>query len=392
MQTPIPLIQPASASPASTAPKGTAPKAAAPAPEQQFQRTLSRQIEQRQALTQSQNQAQSKASDARTRADAKAAPAATPSKTAPATPAPQTTAPPAAPAEAKPAEASAKPDGDANDEHVDAATQPLSDMLMLVASLQQAATILKGQAADSQLADAGNASDRSATVLRGVGTASDKAALLLGADTGSDKAALLTAKPDSVDVKLAASLPSAATTLPKAGVLDAALPGTANLAMPTAQAALQITQAASAVTTDKLNGQVGSPAWDQQLGQKVIWMAAGGMQSATLTLNPPDLGPLQVVLNVSNDQATVNFTSNQPEVRQALEAAMPKLREMMGEAGVSLGHTSVSSGNASEDHGGARQESARQSGAATGDSALAQTISVPAARGTALQGMVDTFA
>jgi flagellar hook-length control protein FliK len=33
-------------------------------------------------------------------------------------------------------------------------------------------------------------------------------------------------------------------------------------------------------------------------------MVGSEEQTASLTLNPPDLGPLQVVLSVSNDQAT----------------------------------------------------------------------------------------
>ncbi len=53
------------------------------------------------------------------------------------------------------------------------------------------------------------------------------------------------------------------------------------------------------------------------------------------------LGPLQVVLNVSNDQASASFTAAQPEVRQALEAALPRLREMMSDAGVTLGSATV---------------------------------------------------
>ena len=99
-----------------------------------------------------------------------------------------------------------------------------------------------------------------------------------------------------------------------------------------------------ATPTTTLYSRVGTPAWDQQLGQKVIFMAAGGEQSATMELNPPDLGPLQVVLSVNKDQATAAFTSAAPEVRQALEAALPKLREMMGEAGIALANATVSSG------------------------------------------------
>jgi flagellar hook-length control protein FliK len=111
------------------------------------------------------------------------------------------------------------------------------------------------------------------------------------------------------------------------------------------QANAATTQAANAVASNQLQARVGSQAWDQQLGQKVVWMVAGGDQSATLTLNPPDLGPLQVVLNVSNDQASASFTAAQPEVRQALENALPKLKEMMSEAGIQLGQASVSAGD-----------------------------------------------
>lgn len=92
----------------------------------------------------------------------------------------------------------------------------------------------------------------------------------------------------------------------------------------------------------RLAPSVGTAAWGQALGDKLVWMAAGTQQTASLTLNPPNLGPLQVVLNISNDQATASFFSAQPEVRQALEAAFPRLREMMNEAGIQLGQATVS--------------------------------------------------
>jgi flagellar hook-length control protein FliK len=102
-------------------------------------------------------------------------------------------------------------------------------------------------------------------------------------------------------------------------------------------------QRAADVASTHLAPRVGSPAWDQAVGQKVVWMVAGGQQSAELTLNPPDLGPLQVVLSINNDQANASFTSAQPEVRAALESAMPKLRQMMDDAGISLTGFSVNS-------------------------------------------------
>ena len=147
---------------------------------------------------------------------------------------------------------------------------------------------------------------------------------------------------------------------------------------------------------DKLTPQVGSPDWDQALGQKVVWMVAGGQQSASLTLNPPDLGPMQVVLNVTNSHATATFTAAQPEVRQALEAAMPKLREMLGDAGIQLGQTSVNAGNAQQQNFAG--QSSQGSSGRNGDSsvgALDDIGTVVAQTATKISsgvGLVDTFA
>lgn len=177
--------------------------------------------------------------------------------------------------------------------------------------------------------------------------------------------------------KLQDALPAVATGTPQ--IQPAALNAAQNVAHP----------------TDKLTPQVGSPGWDQALGQKVVWMVAGSQQSASLTLNPPDLGPMQVVLNVSNGQADATFTANQPEVRQALEAALPKLREMMSEAGIQLGQTTISAGmphqhNKPGEQGGQGSRSAGQ-GADTADS-TAPRITGSSRITSGGQGLVDTFA
>ncbi|MBT9568803.1 MAG: flagellar hook-length control protein FliK [Thiobacillus sp.] len=111
---------------------------------------------------------------------------------------------------------------------------------------------------------------------------------------------------------------------------------------PLTHGAVESTPVQSTHLSSQLTPSVGTTAWGQALGEKLVWMAAGAQQTASLTLNPPNLGPLQVVLNISNDQATASFFSAQPEVRQALEAAFPRLRDMMSEAGIQLGQASVS--------------------------------------------------
>ena len=174
---------------------------------------------------------------------------------------------------------------------------------------------------------------------------------------------------------------------------DAPAANAAPAALAALQAAVQAVHA-PAGHVDKLTPPVGTPAWDQALGQKIVWMAQGGEQTATLTMNPPDLGPMQVVLSVSNNQATVDFTSAQPEVRQALESALPRLREMMGESGVQLGQANVSAGSQQQQFAGFGGQN--RSGRGPGNDGMAIDESAPQLRQgivrMARDGVVDTFA
>lgn len=140
--------------------------------------------------------------------------------------------------------------------------------------------------------------------------------------------------------------------------------------------------------------QVGSADWDKALGQKVVWMVQGAQTSATMTLNPPDLGPMQITLNVNNNHATASFIAHHPEVRNALENAMPRLREMLGDAGIQLGQSNVSAGTSDQQAAfeSGRQSSARQ-GSTNETAAIDASLHVSHVRTpSASDGMVDTFA
>jgi flagellar hook-length control protein FliK len=168
-----------------------------------------------------------------------------------------------------------------------------------------------------------------------------------------------------------APLPGLATVLQAAGTA-------VNPAMPPAAPAASAT----------LSAPLGSTAWNQALAQRVTWMVSGTEQSATLTLNPPELGPLHIVLNLSHAHADASFIASQPEVRQALEAAMPKLRDMLSEAGIALGQASVSSG-APDANGQFRQGAPRGPRAPR---AVAAHARPPEPAGIAGRGLIDTFA
>ncbi len=96
-----------------------------------------------------------------------------------------------------------------------------------------------------------------------------------------------------------------------------------------------------------------SPAFASELGEKIVWLAGRHAQFAELSLNPPHLGALEVRLSVSGGEAVAQFFSANAGVRDALETALPRLREMMAQAGIQLGEAQV------RDEAFARDEAAR---------------------------------
>ncbi|MFZ6709038.1 flagellar hook-length control protein FliK [Undibacterium sp. TC9W] len=152
---------------------------------------------------------------------------------------------------------------------------------------------------------------------------------------------------------------------------------------------------AAVLAAEQIAPRVGSNGWDKAVGQKVVWMVGEGLQSAELTLNPPDLGPLQVVLKVSNEQASASFSSAQPEVREALEAALPRLKQMLSDAGVQLTGFSVNSQAAGQGQNFAQQQPRSLGSTRTGvdlpDNTISATSTAPA-RIQTNNGLVDTFA
>ncbi len=143
----------------------------------------------------------------------------------------------------------------------------------------------------------------------------------------------------------------------------------------------------------RLAPAVGASGWDSALAQKVIWQVGQQHQMAELHLNPPQLGPLQVQVSMTADQggniATVHFVSQHAAVREALEAAMPRMREMLAESGISLGNTTVGNGAFPQQH--FAQAGSHPSLRRAGNEAGAEIIADGVMRAVR-NGMVDTFA
>lgn len=96
--------------------------------------------------------------------------------------------------------------------------------------------------------------------------------------------------------------------------------------------------AAPTLTVDVPMGQKG---WNDAIGEKVSWMFQSNQSNAQVRLNPAHLGPMEVRVAMSNDQANVTFTVQHPATAEQLESALPRLREMLAESGLQLGQFDV---------------------------------------------------
>jgi flagellar hook-length control protein FliK len=353
----------------------------------------------------------------------------------------------AKPASADKADAKDDSDDDSGAQQAAQAADPASAMLALMASLQKPAQDAKADAATGAAAQAfdalngaagkgkrGDAAQLAAlqAAMKSVGkdgaagagaaagktfaddaTVRNPALAALGAGVGADEKPVKAETGDTPGAALSAALSAAAgksRAEPKLDAADLALQQareTAAAREPVAVAALAQAQPAvmeaaqaAAAASEELSARVGTDAWENQVGQKVVYMVGSEEQTASLTLNPPDLGPLQVVLSITNDQASVTFSANQEEVRQALEDALPRLREMMSENGIALGNATVNAGM--PDGRQAQEQAARNSGGSGGNgrsrgengNAVDEPAARPVTRTVALgdRGMVDTFA
>jgi len=136
-----------------------------------------------------------------------------------------------------------------------------------------------------------------------------------------------------------------------------------------------------------LSPRVGEHGWSEALSNRVVVMAGKHEQAAELRLNPPELGPLKILLTISGDQASAQFISAHAPVRDAVEQALPRLQQMLSDNGITLGNTSVSGEAFSQQTG---QDTGRSGHAfGTGDDAAGP---IPVLPMRVLQGLVDTFA
>lgn len=93
-----------------------------------------------------------------------------------------------------------------------------------------------------------------------------------------------------------------------------------------------------------------------ELNEKIAIMAGKELQTATIRLDPSEMGSMNIKLSMQNDQATVVIHAQNAQSRELLEQQLPRLREMLQQQGIALGDTQVQADS------GSQQQSAFQQG------------------------------
>jgi len=95
-----------------------------------------------------------------------------------------------------------------------------------------------------------------------------------------------------------------------------------------------------------------SPGWRDAFAERVTWVATARQPSAEMQINPPNLGPVEIRVSMNADQASLSFFSPHAAVREAIQAALPRLIDGFSASGLTLGNVFVGTQSQSDQNPG----------------------------------------
>ncbi|AMP92673.1 flagellar hook-length control protein FliK [Legionella pneumophila] len=81
--------------------------------------------------------------------------------------------------------------------------------------------------------------------------------------------------------------------------------------------------------------------WSNQLSEHIVWLGHQEVKSALIKIHPEELGPLEINVNVVKDNASVNISTHSVYVKEIVDQALPRLREMMAQQGINLSEVHI---------------------------------------------------
>jgi flagellar hook-length control protein FliK len=145
---------------------------------------------------------------------------------------------------------------------------------------------------------------------------------------------------------------------------------------------LRTTQVDS-VNVVELKPPVSSPDWGPALNQRITWMVANSLQNANITVNPPNLGPLEINIQTDQNKTNVQFIVTSSEVRQAIQDSIPALSKMFENSGLQLGQADINSRSYNQN-----RENAKTDAQIKNIETISNQVEVASIQG---QGLINTY-
>lgn len=122
-----------------------------------------------------------------------------------------------------------------------------------------------------------------------------------------------------------------------------------------------------------------SPKWASDLGNNVKLMLNNRLQEAKIAVDPPELGPISVKITLQQNEVQVQFSAQHSQTRDALEYALPRLKDMLDASGFTLSDAGFSDRNSEEskadsDNSGSEQSSTSDNQGLNGENEETEVI------------------
>lgn len=143
----------------------------------------------------------------------------------------------------------------------------------------------------------------------------------------------------------------------------------------------------------KIHTSMLKPEWGEAFQQRVNWLVSQNIQSARIQVDPKELGPIEIKIEVTKDNQThVVFNSHSGATRDMLEQQLPRLKEMLEQQGVDLADVDVRSGAQDQQQFDGEAGSGSGNGQLLADDESEETTGNSVSVSTSSINIVDDFA
>lgn len=151
------------------------------------------------------------------------------------------------------------------------------------------------------------------------------------------------------------------------------------------------TEPGSRVVSLSLDTPFESPDFSRQFAERVGWVIHAKLGNAQIKINPEHLGPVDVSIDVDEQQARVQFVAAAPLTREAIESSLPRLRELLEQQGLQLADADVHDGSKHQQRFAESTTDQDFASSSSEPESQEQTDAMPLRRAMLQEGIIDTF-